>query len=163
MREALPMQPATRFTSERMSGGNSAVATTSEMARRPPGFKTRYASRKTCALSGDRLMTQFDMITSATPSARGRCSISPRRNSTLAKLPFTALERAFDTMSGVMSTPITRPVSPTSRAARKQSKPPPEPRSTTTSPGFSAAIALGLPHPRPMSAPCGTESRSSWL
>jgi len=35
------------------------VATTSEMASRPPGLSTRNASRKTWAFSGERLMTQF--------------------------------------------------------------------------------------------------------
>ena len=41
----------------------------------------------TWPLSGERLMTQLEMITSATPSATGKCSISPRRNSTFS-FPF---------------------------------------------------------------------------
>ena len=58
--------------------------TTSEIASRPPGFSTRNASRNTCALSGTRLITQLEMMTSPVPSATGRCSSSPSRNSTLA-------------------------------------------------------------------------------
>jgi len=43
-----------------------------------------------------------------------------------------------------MSTPITLPVGPTWRAARKQSKPAPLPRSRTVSPGRSAAADNGV-------------------
>src|SRR5512136_2016049 len=48
-----------------------------------------------------------------------------------------------------MSTPIARPVGPTLRPAMNTSNPPPAPRSSTTSPGWSAASAFGLPHERP--------------
>ena len=39
--------------------------------------------------------------------------------------------------------------------------PGPEPRSSTVSPGFREASAMGLPHPRPRLAPLGTARRSS--
>jgi hypothetical protein len=64
-------------------------------------------------------------------------------------------------MSGVMSTPITRPVGPTWRAAMKQSNPPPDPRSSTVSPSRSEAIAVGFPQPSPRSAPSGVALASS--
>jgi len=51
--------------------------TTSEMLSRPPGRSTRKASPKTASLSGDRLMTQLEMITSTAWSGRGMSSISP--------------------------------------------------------------------------------------
>ena len=41
------------------------------------GFRTRYASLNTRSLSGDRLMTQFEMMTSTIPSAIGKFSIRP--------------------------------------------------------------------------------------
>jgi hypothetical protein len=107
-------------------------------------------------------------MTSTWASATGRCSISPRRKSTFFASTLRAFARALLTMSGVMSTPITRPVGPTCRAARKQSMPPPLPRSSTVSPGRSAAIARGFPQPRPMLAPSGKRSSSalvypSWM
>jgi len=77
------------------------------------------------------------MIASTDSSATGRCSISPRRNSTVSASFFSTFSRARSTISGVMSTPMTRPSGPTSRAARKQSNPPPDPRSRTVSPGSS--------------------------
>ena len=58
--------------------------------------------------------------------------------------------RASSSISGVMSTPITRPLGPTCRAARKTSMPPPEPRSRTVSPGCGSSAAIGAPQPSPM-------------
>ena len=49
----------------------------------------------------------------------------------------------------------TEPPGPTLREARKQSIPPPEPRSTTVSPGRSSPSAVGFPHPSPRSASTG--------
>src|SRR5208283_4869117 len=60
-----------------------------------------------------------------------------------------------------MSTPITLPFIPTFSEARKQSNPPPEPRSRTISPFFNKASAIGLPQPRPRLAPSGTAFRSA--
>ena len=62
--------------------------TTSDTANRPPGFKTRKASRSTWSLSAERLMTQFEMITSTELSGSGMCSISPFRNSTFSAPDF---------------------------------------------------------------------------
>src|SRR6266446_7533141 len=154
------MQPHKRAGSACSSGDSGAVLTTSEIASRPPGFSTRNASRNTCALSGTRLITQLDRMASAVLSATGRCSSSPRRNSTLAALILAAFSRAFFSISWVMSIPITRPFAPTCPAARKQSKPAPLPRSTTTSPALRAAIACGLPQPSPRLAPSGTAASS---
>jgi hypothetical protein len=92
------------------------------------------------------LRTQFEITTSTLASATGSASISPSRNSTLSS-PVRSryagrLRRALLSMSGVMSTPITRPDAPTFGPATTQSKPPPEPRSSTTSPARSDAILL---------------------
>jgi len=46
-----------------------------------------------------------------------------------------------------MSTPTTWPVGPTSSAARKQSKPPPEPRSRTRAPTGMGPALKGLSTP----------------
>src|SRR5262249_54261909 len=56
--------------------------------------------------------------------------------------------------------PMTWPVSPTCRAAKKQSMPPPLPRSNTVSPGLRPAILTGSPQPsdKPVTS---TESPSS--
>src|SRR4030042_372799 len=68
--------------------------------------------------------------------------------------------RALSIISGVISAPITFPVSPTFLAARKQSNPAPEPRSITVSPWRNEESATGFPHPRPKFAPLGTARRS---
>jgi hypothetical protein len=68
--------------------------------------------------------------------------------------------RALLTISAVMSTPITRPVRPTLGPATKQSNPPPDPRSSTTSPSRSDAIAVGLPQESPMFAESGVPASS---
>src|SRR5208282_2567429 len=48
----------------------------------------------------------------------------------------------------VISRPYALPVGPTRFAESRTSTPPPEPRSTTTSPAFSFANAVGFPHPK---------------
>ena len=48
----------------------------------PPGFKTLKASSKTLFLLLERLITQFEIITSTALSATGKFSISPSLNST---------------------------------------------------------------------------------
>src|SRR5210317_1981475 len=100
------------------------------------------------------------MIISTLLSATGRFSISPNRNSTCFVPIFSAFLLDLEIMSGVMSTPITFPVSPTSLAAKKLSNPPPLPRSTTVSPALREPMATGLPQPSPMFAPSGTLSIS---
>mmetsp|Transcript_46517 Transcript_46517/g.74360 ORF Transcript_46517/g.74360 Transcript_46517/m.74360 type:complete len:256 (+) Transcript_46517:341-1108(+) len=121
----------------RRCSGSTAVDTTSVTASRPPGLSTRSASRRTRGLSGERLMTQFEMTTSIVLSPAGRFSISPRRNSTRGGTrPLSrAFSRALASMSGVMSTPTTDPAGPTSSVARRQSIPAPHPKSRTNSPG----------------------------
>ena len=77
-----PSAPAThpthRSTLWRISGAIVPRVTTSETAKRPPGFSTRNASRNTLSLSAERLITQFEIITSTELSGRGICSISPQ-------------------------------------------------------------------------------------
>src|SRR5690554_3721122 len=60
-----------------------------------------------------------------------------------------------------MSTPMTIPSGPTALAARKQSKPAPDPMSSTYSPRFRDAMATGFPQPRPRFDSGGAESISS--
>src|SRR5512134_90402 len=155
------MQPAYAAREPATALGSSRESTRSEMMTLPPGLRTRYASAKTLSLAVERLTTQLEMTASTELSPAGRFSISPRRNSTLPKPPFRAFSRAFSSISGVMSTPITRPDGPTARAARKQSNPAPDPRSRTVSPSAREARATGLPHPSPRLAPCGTAFSSS--
>src|SRR5215831_18263322 len=136
----------------------------SDTARRPPGFSTRNASRKTLSLSADRLITQFEMMTSTELSGSGMLSISPLRNSTFSTPAFFWFSRASASISSVMSSPYAFPVGPTLRADKNTSTPPPEPRSSTVSPGFSLARAVGLPHPSEASrAVSGTPAPSSAL
>ena len=54
--------------------GMGRLETGSDTAMRPPGLSTRTISLKTCGLSGDRLMTQFEMITSMLLSSTGSSS-----------------------------------------------------------------------------------------
>ena len=92
-------------------------------------------------------MTQFEMMTSTVLSGSGMCSISPLRNSTFVRPDFAWFSRARASMSSVMSSPNAFPVGPTRRAESRTSMPPPEPRSSTVSPAFNSASAVGLPHP----------------
>src|SRR3954465_9037543 len=46
-----------------------------------------------------------------------------------------------------MSSPIALPVGPTRRADRSTSAPPPDPRSSTVSPSWRSATAVGTPQP----------------
>ena len=91
LRTGIPYPPARRQcslpTAERSGAspaGTSPCTTTSDTAKRPPGFNTRKASRSTRSLSAERLMTQFEMITSTELSGSGMFSISPFRNSTFS-------------------------------------------------------------------------------
>jgi hypothetical protein len=155
------MQPTYPATDSLTKSGSFLKMTMSETINLPPGLSTRKASPKTLALSGDRFITQLEIITSTELSATGRFSISPRRNSTFSYPPLRAFALAFSSISGVMSTPMTCPVLPTLPDARKQSKPAPEPRSRAVSPSFKDAMAVGLPQPSPRLAPSGTDFISS--
>ena len=155
------MQPTSASMSLRTDAAGSASHAMSDTASRPPGLSTRWISRNARSLSGTRFSTQLLITTSTESSSTGRASISPLRNSTLPRPDFSALARAFSSMASVISTPITRPAGPTLRAARKQSKPAPLPRSSTVSPGCIAATACGLPQDRPRFAPSGSVASSS--
>src|SRR5712692_4103458 len=142
------MQPIQDSTLRRISTGTSPRTTTSETAKRPPGLRTRYTSLSTRSLSPDRLITQFEMITSTELSGSGICSISPLRNSAFSTPALRWFSRARASISSVMSSPYAFPRGPTRRAERSTSMPPPDPRSSTVSPGFNSASAVGLPQPR---------------
>src|SRR5437762_3716772 len=150
------MQPTHNSTLRRTSAGTSPRTTTSDTANRPPGFSTRNASRSTASLSLDRLMTQFEMMTSTELSGSGMASMVPSRNSTLVAPAFRWFSRASASISPVMSSPYTFPVGPTRFAESSTSMPPPDPRSSTVCPGSSARRAVGLPHPSDaVTAPAG--------
>src|SRR5580693_8002210 len=121
--------------------------TTSDTAKRPPGLSTRNASLSTRSLSPERLMTQFEMMTSTELSGSGMLSISPFRNSTLVRPLLRLFSSASDSISSVISSPYAFPVGPTRRAESSTSTPPPEPRSRTVSPALSLASAVGFPQP----------------
>src|SRR5437762_1337330 len=121
--------------------------TTSETASRPLGLSTRRASRNTASLSAERLTTQFEMITSTELSGSGICSISTRKNSTFSAPALRLFSFASASISSVMSRPYALPVGPTRFAESSTSIPPPDPRSSTTSPGFNLASAVGFPQP----------------
>jgi hypothetical protein len=70
--------------SARMAAGTSPSATMSAITARPRSSSTRQISRSTAGLSGDRLMTQFDVTTWAERSSSGIRSRKPCRNSTLS-------------------------------------------------------------------------------
>src|SRR5258708_15777947 len=140
-------QPTQRSMFCRICASTSPRVTTSETASRPPGFSTRKASRSTASLSAERLITQFEMITSTELSGNGMCSISPLKNSTFSAPALRLFSFASANISSVISRPYALPVGPTRLAESKTSMPPPEPRSRTTSPGFNLANAVGLPHP----------------
>src|SRR6266545_4376333 len=128
--------------------------TTSDTAKRPPGFSTRYASWSTRRLSAERFITQFEMITSTDASGSGICSMSPFRNSTFVTPALRWFSRASASISSVMSRPYALPVGPTRLADSRTSMPPPEPRSSTVCPSCSSASAVGLPQPSEASTAC---------
>src|SRR6267143_157351 len=141
-------QPTQRSMFCRICASISPRVTTSETASLPPGFSTRKASRNTRSLSAERLITQFEIMTSTELSGSGICSISPFKNSTLSAPALRLFSFASASISSVISRPYALPVGPTRLAESKTSIPPPEPRSRTTSPGFNFASAVGLPQPR---------------
>src|SRR5262249_21608926 len=55
------MQLACAPTDSASVSGTGFSATASEIAKRPPDLRTRKASAKTAGLSGDKLITQFEM------------------------------------------------------------------------------------------------------
>ena len=141
------MQPTHSSMLRRMSAGTSPRTTTSETAKRPPGFSTRNASRSTASLSLERLMTQFEMMTSTELSGSGMASMVPLRNSTFVAPALRWFSRARASISSVMSRPYALPVGPTRFADSSTSIPPPDPRSSTVWPASSCISAVGLPQP----------------
>ena len=129
--------------------GISSCRVMSATAKVPPAFSARNASLNTACLSGERLITQFDITKSTAPEPMGRCSISPSLNSVFEYVVpyFAFVALALHTISGVASTPIAFPLGPTSCDALKMSIPPPLPRSSTASPCLGLIRARGDPHP----------------
>ena len=99
------IQPVQRAMIPVSCGESSRDSTMSEIANRPPGLRTRRASRKTAFLSAERLTTQFEMITSTELSGSGMLSMVPSRNSTLSTPALALLAFARASISGVMSSP----------------------------------------------------------
>src|SRR5437763_5639790 len=146
----------------RTASGISPRTTTSDTAKRPPGLSTRNASWSTRRLSAERLITQFEMITSTEASGGGMFSISPFRNSTFVTPALRWFSRANPSISSVMSRPYAFPVAPTRCADSSTSIPPPDPKSSTISPSCSSARAVGLPQPSDAStAPSGSVAVSA--
>ena len=92
----------------------------------------------------DRRDVELDVFHRFSAGALGGVPLEPMR-------PFRRL----------MSMPIALPAGPTLGAASNTSSPPPQPRSTTTSPGRRFAVAMGLPHDNPMLASAGIDANSS--
>ena len=141
------MQPTQSNMLLRTSSGTLPRTTTSDTANRPPGFNTRKASRSTRSLSAERLMTQFEMMTSTELSGRGMFSISPFRNSTFstpACLLVFARQRQH-LVRHVQSICLAR----RAHAPRREQHVDPASgaRSSTISPGFNSISAVGLPQP----------------
>ena len=99
------MQPTQAPRSARSSGESRSSATTSLTPTRPPGLSTRAISRSTCALSVERLMTQFEITTSTLSAGSGTFSISPRRKWTFVAPASALLRWASASISSVMSRP----------------------------------------------------------
>src|SRR6266566_4471628 len=137
------IQPVQRSMLRRPSALTGFWIVTSAIWIRPPGVSTRKISAKTASLSGIRSITRFEITTSKLASGNGSCSASLSPNSTFAAPISAAAVRAFVSISGVMSIPVTWPCSPTICAATSESVPAPEPMSSTRSPGASRPIATG--------------------
>ena len=159
VQSAPAMQPTHSSTFLRISAGISPRTTTSETAKRPPGFSTRNASRKHAVLVGrqidhavgddhvHRVVRQRDVldlalqeldVLDARPCAGSRARAPASRRSCRARRPC--------------------PSGPTRLADSSTSMPPPEPRSSTVSPGFSCASAVGLPQPSEACSACSGTS-----
>ena len=141
-------QPTHSSTLRRISAGTSPRTTTSETAKRPPGFSTRNASAQHAVLVGgevdhavgddhvDGVVGQRDVPRSR-PSGTRRCRRRPCAGS---RAPAPASRRSCRGRTPCRS-------ARRACADSSTSMPPPEPRSSTVSPGFSSASAVGLPQP----------------
>src|SRR5579884_996043 len=92
-------------------------------------------------------MTQLEMTTSTASSGRGMASITPFKKRTFSTPASARLRSASSSIASVISSPQAKPVAPTRFAESKTSMPPPLPRSSTRSPAFNSASAVGLPQP----------------
>jgi hypothetical protein len=112
----------------------------------PPGLRTRRISRKTLGLSGARLITQLLMTQSTELSAKGS-GVDLSEMKLRVRYPdfFSASPSPFNHLGCHVDPQYAFPKGPTFPAARKMSIPPPQPRSTTTSPGRRLAKAVGIP------------------
>ena len=79
---APPTQPVHIAMLAFTGSGSPSRTITSLTAKRPPGRSTRNASASTRRLSPERLITQFEMITSTVFDGSGIASMCPLRNST---------------------------------------------------------------------------------
>jgi hypothetical protein len=101
-------------------------------------------------LSGERLITQLEMMTSTEQSGSGICSISPLRNSTLSDAGLAlVLAREREHVVGHVE-PVDLAGRTDARADSRTSMPPPDPRSSTV----LADLQL-------RSAPSGCRSRAT--
>ena len=159
------MQPTYEPRSARCAGVKASSATMSLMPMRPPGRSTRAISRKTAGLSAARLTTQLLITTSIEPAGSGIASIWPLRNSTLVAPASSALRRArVEHLIGHVEPerPARRVPPAWPRGARRSRRP--SPRSSTRSPSWRSATAVGLPQPSEAStAASGSSSRSRAL
>jgi hypothetical protein len=85
------------------------------------------------------LITPLEITTSKLASGNGRSSMLASTKSTCANPSRSRNPAALVSCSAVKSTPTTLPAGPTWTAAQNTSVPEPEPRSSTVSPGASAA------------------------
>ena len=105
------MAPATQAAhasgSSRTAAGSGAepLTTMSASARRPPGLRTRNASRSTASLSGARLTTQLLITTSTARSGSGTAAMSPFRKRAFATPAWRRFSSARASMASVASSP----------------------------------------------------------
>ena len=124
--------------------GDGEAAAGPQHAKRP---------RNTRGLSGLRLMTQLLMTASTVASPQGRFSISPRRNSRREAGSWRRSRlRARESMSGVMSTPMTLPPLADGVAREEAVDAGAAPEVERGLPGLERGEADGVPHPTPRSA-----------
>ena len=157
------MQPVHCCMSLRVASSMPSSAITSETAKRPPGRRTRAASRSTCGLSPDRLMTQFEMTTSTDSSGSGIASISPLRNSTFSAPALRAFARASaEHLVGHVESVGLAGRSDALRATGARRCRRPSRGRAPSRPRGASATAVGLPQPSEICcASSGTSSRAA--
>ena len=145
------------------SGSVSPRTTTSDTAKRPPGFSTRKPRASTRRLSADRLMTQLEMMTSTERRAAECASMSPFRNSTFSTPAFALIRRGQrqHLVGHVEAVGLARSDRRAGRRAARRCRR----RSRGRAPSrrrCSSASAVGLPQPSEAStASCGRHAVSA--